>query len=53
MKERSDLKSRFIELLKKLNNGEQISFEDVEQNYLDIKEYLEKLDYIDELQKSV
>ena len=48
MKERSDLKSRFIELLKKLNNGEQISFEDVEQNYLDIKEYLEKLDYIDE-----
>ena len=33
---------------KKLNNGEQISFEDVEQNYLDIKEYLEKLDYIDE-----
>ena len=48
MKERSDLKSRFIELLKKLNNGEQISFEDVEQNYLDIKEYLEKLDHIDE-----
>ena len=27
MKERSDLKSRFIELLKKLNNGEQIVLE--------------------------
>ena len=48
MKDKTELKSLFIEFLEKLNNGEQISFEDVEKNYIDIKEYLEKLDYIDE-----
>ena len=48
MQDKTELKSLFIEFLEKLNNGEQISLEDVEKNYIDIKEYLEKLDYIDE-----
>ena len=48
MQDKTELKSLFIEFLEKLNNGEQISLEDVEKNYIDIKEYLEKLDHIDE-----
>ena len=48
MQDKTELKSLFIEFLEKLNNGEEISLEDVEKNYIDIKEYLEKLDHIDE-----
>lgn len=48
MENKPELKSIFIELLERLNNGEQILFEDIEQNYIEHKDYLEKLDYIDD-----
>lgn len=35
MQDKTELKSLFIEFLEKLNNGEQISLEDVEKNYME------------------